>query len=74
MTTDGRLVSGSVDKSIKIWDLKSGKCENTLNGHSRGGMQILYRLSDYSNVFYYQFLLIVFDLSSPSVYVRFYFH
>ena len=38
MTSDGRLVSGSDDKSIKIWDLTSGLCQLTLEGHSEGGM------------------------------------
>ena len=27
------LISGSFDKSIKIWDLNSGKCIKTLFGH-----------------------------------------
>lgn len=40
MTLDGRLVSGSLDNFIKIWDLKSGKCEKTLDGHSDAGMQV----------------------------------
>ena len=37
-TLDGRLVSGSEDKSIKVWDLLSGECQLTLKGHSGGGM------------------------------------
>ena len=32
---DGNLASGSVDKSIKIWDLPSGQCIQTLKGHTR---------------------------------------
>ena len=28
------LISGSGDKTIKIWDMNTGKCVNTLNGHS----------------------------------------
>jgi len=27
------LVSGSSDKTIKIWDLKSGKCVDSISGH-----------------------------------------
>ena len=29
-----KIVSGSWDKSIKIWDVKRGTCISTLNGHS----------------------------------------
>ena len=43
MAPDGRLVSGSLDKSIKVWDLKSGLCQLTLKGHSEDGMQ-MYRV------------------------------
>ena len=28
------IISGSDDKSIKIWDINSHKCINTLNGHT----------------------------------------
>ena len=33
---DGRIVSGSGDKTIKIWNLSSGewKCEAILEGHN----------------------------------------
>ena len=40
MASDGRLVSGSFDKSIKVWELSSGECQLTLKGHSGRGMQI----------------------------------
>jgi len=30
------LVSGSLDDSIKIWDLQTGEATNTLHGHPRG--------------------------------------
>jgi len=33
-TVRGRLVSGSYDKTLKIWDLASGRCQRTLRGHS----------------------------------------
>jgi WD40 repeat protein len=33
----GTIVSGSLDNTIKIWDLKTGKCKDTLFGHT-GGM------------------------------------
>ena len=45
MTPDGRLVSGS-HESIKVWDVSSGKCQLTLEGHSGWGMQI-YRVNFY---------------------------
>lgn len=31
-----RLVSGSVDNTLKIWNLQTGKCELTLEGHTSG--------------------------------------
>ncbi len=29
------LASGSRDNTVKIWNVKTGKCVSTLNGHSR---------------------------------------
>ncbi|MBD2562121.1 hypothetical protein H6G95_16140 [Nostoc linckia FACHB-391] len=29
------LVSGSADKTIKIWNLQTGKLQNTLSGHTK---------------------------------------
>lgn len=35
VTADGRrAVSGSADKTLKVWDLESGACVRTLEGHS----------------------------------------
>jgi WD40 repeat protein len=34
MLPDGRLASGSTDRSIKLWDPASGSCVATLEGHS----------------------------------------
>ena len=31
---DGRLASGSRDKTIRVWDLSSGVCDRVLEGHT----------------------------------------
>src|SRR5690349_9655953 len=36
MIQDGKLVSGSLDKTIKIWDLRTGQELQTLRGHQGG--------------------------------------
>lgn len=33
---DGRLVSASWDKELRVWDVASGNCQAVLKGHSRG--------------------------------------
>ena len=33
---DRRMATGSVDKTIRIWDLDSGECVQTLLGHLKG--------------------------------------
>lgn len=36
VTSDGeRVVSGSFDKTIRIWDIATGACIRTLTGHTR---------------------------------------
>jgi F-box/WD-40 domain protein 7 len=35
---DRKVVSGSADHSIKVWDVKTGRCELTLNGHANSVM------------------------------------
>ena len=35
MFPDGRrVVSGSYDKKLKVWDVETGECVGTLKGHS----------------------------------------
>ena len=35
ISPDGKnIVSGSIDKTIKVWDFKTGECLNSLEGHS----------------------------------------
>ena len=36
LTGDGRVVSGSSDGTVKVWDLNSGQEERTLSGHGDG--------------------------------------
>ena len=50
MTPDGRLVSSSWDKSIKIWDLTTEKCQRNLVGHSGGGMKINHFYSSITSI------------------------
>ena len=38
---DGRLVSGSDDKTIKIWSLPSGECETLENGTRVSSLVVL---------------------------------
>ncbi len=33
-------VSSSDDKTVKIWDISTGKCLKTLHGHSSGILEI----------------------------------
>ena len=36
MFPDGRrVVSGSIDNTLKVWDVATGKCVATLRGHSK---------------------------------------
>ena len=32
--SNGRIVSGSDDNTLKVWDPSSGKCHGTLSGHT----------------------------------------
>jgi hypothetical protein len=41
ITADGKtLVSGSLDKTIKLWDLATGEEQATLKGHTRGVISV----------------------------------
>jgi len=31
-----RLASGSLDKTIRVWDVKTGRCQHVLKGHIKG--------------------------------------
>ena len=31
---NGRIVSGSVDRTLKVWNVLTGKCRRTLRGHA----------------------------------------
>lgn len=33
MMPDGRIISASDDKSVKIWDIKTGEVLNSFDGH-----------------------------------------
>ena len=43
--SDGTLASGSYDKTIKLWDPKTGACKQTLQGHTFCVMALV-QLSD----------------------------
>ena len=41
LSPDGkRIVSGSRDKTIKVWDAQTGRCEQTLQGHQSGVLSL----------------------------------
>ena len=33
-TDDGKMASGSYDRTVKLWNVDNGKCEHTLRGHT----------------------------------------
>ncbi|PSN60935.1 WD40 repeat-like protein [Corynespora cassiicola Philippines] len=33
---DGQIVSASGDRSVKVWDVRTGACSRTFSGHSKG--------------------------------------
>jgi WD40 repeat protein len=37
---DGKLASGSADKTIKIWNIETGKCLTTLVGHTEAVLSL----------------------------------
>ena len=43
--SDGRVISGSQDKTLRIWNIETGECERVLRGH-RETVSCLLKLSD----------------------------
>ncbi|KAF8978564.1 hypothetical protein BGZ46_006350, partial [Entomortierella lignicola] len=41
-TTDRRLVSGSEDHTLRIWDIDTGECLFTLKGHTNDAASVMY--------------------------------
>jgi WD40 repeat protein len=41
-----KIISGSVDKTIKIWDANTGICLQTLEGHSSNVYSVAYSPDD----------------------------
>lgn len=37
---NSKIISGSWDKTVKIWDVKTGQCINTLVGHKNGAYSV----------------------------------
>ncbi len=42
---DGTVVSGSYDKTLKVWDVETGECRRTLEGHTE------YRIITHSEIY-----------------------
>jgi WD40 repeat protein len=70
------IVSGSFDESVRIWDVKQGKCLKTLPAHSepvsavhfnRDGTLIV--SSSYDGLWYVPYLLLSFMFTVPSTLV-----
>ena len=40
VTGDGRALSGSSDRTVRLWDLESGHCSRVLQGHSGGVREV----------------------------------
>ena len=53
-----RIVSGSDDNTIRIWDVKSGKCVKVLEGHSK--VRTIIKMTIYIDICIYICLLQIF--------------
>jgi len=51
MTSDGsKIISGSADKSVKVWSLGTGQCINTFKGYTNA-VSIVAISSDQTEIF-----------------------
>ncbi|SPO23689.1 uncharacterized protein UTRI_03783_B [Ustilago trichophora] len=70
--TAGKLVSGSRDRTIRVWDVETGACKHILKGHTASVLslqyddQILVSVSSDGQVFVWDFAAILATSSSSS--------
>ena len=70
-SNDKYIISGSSDKTIKIWDIQNGECLNTLYGHSPKFVQIS---PDGNSIIFVDFIndeiIEIFDIQSKKSLIR----